>query len=108
MRVFFGGAMADALSAQPDQVIAAEAWRELAVVLPALPLPDATMTTVARWPRSLPQYEVGHLERMAILQQKIQQVGALDLLGNGYRGVGVPDLIRDARAAARTIAENSR
>ncbi len=108
VRVFFGGAMADALSAQPYQVIAAEAWRELAVVLPALPLPDATMTTVARWPRSLPQYEVGHLERMAILQQKIQQVGALDLLGNGYRGVGVPDLIRDARAAARTIAENSR
>ncbi len=108
VRVFFGGKMADALNAQPDQAIAAEAWRELGAVLSALPQPDAAMTTVARWPRSLPQYEVGHLERMAALQQKIQQLGALDLLGNGYRGVGVPDLIRDARVAARKIAEDRR
>lgn len=106
VRVFFGGAMADALNLQPDANIAAEAWRELNAVFPSLPQPDALLTTAARWPRSLPQYEVGHLERMTALQQKVQQLGALDLLGNGYRGVGVPDLIRDARAAARTIAEN--
>ena len=108
VRVFFGGTIADALNPQPDQAIAAEAWRELGAVLPALPRPDLSMTTVARWPRSLPQYEVGHLERMAALQQKVQQLGDLHLLGNGYRGVGVPDLIRDARAAARKVAENSR
>lgn len=106
VRVFFGGRMADALTLQPDSVIAAEAWQELGAVLPDLPQPDATMTTVARWPRSLPQYEVGHLERMAALQQKVLQLGALHLLGNGYRGVGVPDLIRDARAAARNVVEN--
>ena len=107
VRVFFGGVMADPLNSQPDQAIAAEAWRELGAVLPALPQPDYAMTTVARWPRSLPQYEVGHLERMTALQQRVQQLGQLDLLGNGYRGVGVPDLIRDARAAARQIADNN-
>ncbi len=106
VRVFFGGTMADTLDPQPDDAIAAEAWRELGAVLPSLPQPHATLTTVARWPRSLPQYEVGHAERMAILDEKIRQLRALDLLGNGYRGVGVPDLIRDARAAARKLAEN--
>lgn len=108
VRVFFGGTLADTLNSQPDSAIAVQAWQELGKVLPRLPVPDTSMTTVARWPRSLPQYEVGHLGRMATLKQKIQDLGALDLLGNGYRGVGVPDLIRDARAAARKVAENSR
>ena len=106
LRVFFGGAVADKLNAASDEVVAAEAWRELGAVLPNLPAPNPEMTTVARWPRSLPQYEVGHLERMAELERRVAALGALDLLGNGYRGVGVPDLIRDARAAARKIAEN--
>ncbi|MEO6803954.1 MAG: protoporphyrinogen oxidase, partial [Granulicella sp.] len=53
------------------------------------------------WPRSLPQYSVGHMERMASLQQRVNAIGNLWLLGNGYRGVGLPDLIRDARIAAR-------
>ncbi len=106
VRVFFGGAAADTLAQEPDGVIAENAWRELRAVLPTLPLPDLSMTTVARWPRSLPQYEVGHPERMIVLQKRVEILGSLDLLGNGYRGVGVPDLIRDARAAARKIAED--
>ncbi len=107
LRVFFGGAMADTLDPQPDRAIAAETWRELGAVLPGLPDPDSALTSVIRWPRSLPQYEVGHLERMAELDRRVGALGRLDLLGNGYRGVGVPDLIRDARAAARTLGENA-
>ncbi len=107
LRVFFGGTMADRLNPLPDQAIAAEAWRELGAVLPGLPAPDPALTTVIRWPHSLPQYEVGHPDRMAALDCRVKALGALDLLGNGYRGVGVPDLIRDARAAARRIADNS-
>ena len=106
LRVFFGGAMADALTGRSDEAVAAETWRELNVVLPDLPQADAALTTVARWPRSLPQYEVGHKERMGALQQRVDELGHLALLGNGYHGVGVPDLVRDARAAARTLAED--
>ena len=106
LRVFFGGTMADRLSPAPDKVVAAEAWRELGAVLPNLPTPEPGMTTVSRWPRSLPQYEIGHMERIADLDRRIEALGHLHLLGNGFRGVGVPDLIRDARAAARKVAEN--
>ena len=103
LRVFFGGETAHALNGQTDEAVSAEAWRELNAVLPNLPAPDASLTTVARWARSLPQYEVGHKERMAELKERVRRLGNLDLLGNGYHGVGVPDLIRDAREAARGV-----
>ncbi len=107
VRVFFGGRIADKLDNKSDDFIAAEAFRELGLVLPDLPAPEPSLTTVSRWPRSLPQYEVGHLTRMQDLDSRVGTLGNLYLLGNGYRGVGVPDLIRDARAAACRIAEQT-
>ena len=74
---------------------------ELARILGPLPEPQVTM--VRRWPRSLPQYGVGHLERMAELDERVKKLDGLWLLGNGYRGVGIPDLVRDARTAARRV-----
>ena len=56
----------------------------------------------------IPQDQVGHLVRMAELDRRTDALGELRLLGNGYRGVGVPDLIRDARAAAQALAEAPR
>jgi protoporphyrinogen/coproporphyrinogen III oxidase len=99
LRAYFGGERADALMSASDDQIAATAKREMEKVLG--PLPQAAVTVVRRWPNALPQYEVGHLERMAELQRRVDSIAALHLLGNGYRGVGLPDLIRDGRAAAR-------
>ncbi len=102
VRAYFGGETADKLIRQGDDAIASLARAELQKILGRLPA--AAVTVVRRWPRALPQYEVGHLSRMAELDRRITALGNLHLLGNGYRGVGVPDLIRDARAAARAIA----
>jgi oxygen-dependent protoporphyrinogen oxidase len=99
LRAFFGGKAADRLMACGNDEIAAVARMELARILG--PLPEPQINVVRRWPRRLPQYAVGHLERMAELQERVRKLDGLWLLGNGYRGVGVPDLIRDARAAAR-------
>jgi oxygen-dependent protoporphyrinogen oxidase len=104
VRAYFGGPNADKLIPQADDAIAQLAHTELQKIVG--PLPAAAFTVVRRWPRALPQYEVGHLTRMAELDRRIAALGNLHLLGNGYRGVGVPDLIRDARAAARTVAAN--
>ena len=84
---------------EPDEAIAALALQELEAVLGSLPTPD--FHVVRRWPLSLPQYGVGHLERMAELERLRRAQPNLWLLGNTYHGVGLPDLIRDARAAAR-------
>jgi len=106
LRGFFGGATADALLTSTDAEIAALTLAELEKVL-GITLPTPDVTIVRRWPRALPQYDVGHLERMAELSTRVQSLGSLWLLGNGYRGVGLPDLIRDARAAARESALKS-
>jgi oxygen-dependent protoporphyrinogen oxidase len=105
LRAFFGGSHAEAMLSASDEEIVTAAHTQLSRILGPLPAPEAALTTVRRWPRSLPQYEVSHLERMAQLDELVARIGNLTLLGNSYRGVGVPDLIRDARAAALKIAE---
>jgi oxygen-dependent protoporphyrinogen oxidase len=103
LRAFFGGKAADRLMRCGNDETAAVARMELARIIG--PLPEPQVTVVRRLPRSLPQYGVGHLERMAILTERVQKLDGLWLLGNGYRGVGLPDLVRDSRVAARQIAE---
>ena len=107
LRVFFGGTTADSLYESDDHGIAKEAWRGLMAVLPDLPLPAHAQTTVTRWPRSLPQYEVGHGGRMRELEGRVKALRYIQLLGNGFGGIGVPDLIRDARKAARKLTEQA-
>jgi oxygen-dependent protoporphyrinogen oxidase len=104
IRAFFGGSAADRLMRCGNDEAVAVAQMELARILG--PLPKSQVTVVRRWPRSLPQYAVGHLERMAELDSRVQQMPGLWLLGNGYRGVGLPDLIHDARAAANQISRS--
>jgi len=99
VRAFFGGKAADRLMRCGNDETAAVARMELARILG--PLPEPQMTVVRRLQRSLPQYGVRHLERMKELEERARALDGLWLLGNGYRGVGLPDLIRDARTAAR-------
>ncbi len=103
MRAFFGGQTAESLSSQPDETIAQLALTQLRNILG--PIPEPAFQSARRWRRSLPQYEVGHLERIERLEAMVAQIPGLHLLGNSYRGVGIPDLIRDARAKARAIVE---
>lgn len=99
IRAYFGGEEADKLIAAGDPQLIRSARQELKRILG--PLPEPVMTVTRRWPKALPQYGVGHGERMAELQGRVEAMGSLHLLGNAYRGVGLPELIRDGRAAAR-------
>ena len=98
LRAFFGGAEAPALLPESDAALTRLAMHSVGRVLGALP--EAKFTVVRRWPRSLPQYAVGHLERMAELEQRVATMSGLQLIGNAYAGVGLPDLIRAGRLAA--------
>jgi oxygen-dependent protoporphyrinogen oxidase len=101
LRAFFGGPTAEALATHSDEAIATAALTQLRNILG--PIPNPTHTEIRRLPRSLPQYEVGHLDRIAQLDALVARTPGLHLLGNAYRGVGLPDLIRDARATARAL-----
>lgn len=102
LRAFFGSRAAQKLMAASDAEVVNRAREELGLALGRLPEP--TFTLVRRWPRSLPQYAVGHLERMRELETRIERHPGLRLLGNAYYGVGLPGLIEQARKAARGVA----
>jgi oxygen-dependent protoporphyrinogen oxidase len=104
LRAFFGSGSAEHFAGCSDTEVAQTALAQLRSLLGPLPEPDPALTTVRRWPRSLPQYEAGHLERMAELDQRTAELGGITLLGNGYRGVGLPDLIHNARESVRTMS----
>ncbi len=101
LRAFFGGQSGDALLNEPDDKLIERARLQLGRVLG--PLPQTAETVVRRWPLSLPQYSVGHLDRMAELESMLAAMPALQLVGSAYYGVGLPDLIRQGRAAARSL-----
>jgi protoporphyrinogen/coproporphyrinogen III oxidase len=101
LRAFFGGEAAPRLLDAPEDEILSLARRQLSTLLG--PLPEASFSLVRRWPRSLPQYAVGHLERMKQLEERVRALPGLHLIGNAYYGVGLPDLVRQGRAAARQV-----
>jgi oxygen-dependent protoporphyrinogen oxidase len=102
LRAFFGGHSGEALLKESDDRLIERARLQLGRVLG--PLPQTTETVVRRWPLSLPQYSVGHLDRMAELESLLAATPTLRLVGSAYYGVGLPDLIRQGRSAARSLS----
>ena len=106
LRGFFGGHAAPRMMDWDDERIAAAAHKQFARLLG--PLPVAEHVVVRRWPRSLPQYRVGHPLRMRQLAARLQQLPGLTLTGNAYQGVGLPALVHHGRKAARAaLGENA-
>jgi oxygen-dependent protoporphyrinogen oxidase len=60
-------------------------------------------SVVTRWPRSMPQYNVGHLERIARIEEEAGHYPTLALAGAAYRGVGIPDCVRSGEAAGERL-----
>jgi oxygen-dependent protoporphyrinogen oxidase len=54
----------------------------------------------------MPQYALGHIERVARIEQLTAQVPGLELAGNAYHGVGVPDCIHSGEMAAERVFRN--
>jgi protoporphyrinogen/coproporphyrinogen III oxidase len=104
LRAFFGGDTAPALLALSDPALIELACRQLSLTLGSLPEPNIAL--VRRWPLSLPQYGVGHLDRMSRLFDLACNFSGLHLIGNAYHGVGLPDMVRQGRDAARHVAKS--
>ncbi len=85
-----------------DEELIAVARRELARTLGVSAEPAQAL--VLRHAQALPQYEVGHLDRIAAARRAVEQVlPGLELAGNAYGGVGLPSCISGAHAAAERL-----
>lgn len=61
--------------------------------------------SVTRWGGGLPQYTVGHLERVAAIRAAVAEVPGLAVAGAAYDGVGVPACIRSAYLAVEALED---
>jgi protoporphyrinogen/coproporphyrinogen III oxidase len=61
---------------------------------------DPFLWRVFRWEKAMPQYNLGHPERLARLEAALERHPGLALAGNGYRGIGLPDCIHSGQQAA--------
>jgi oxygen-dependent protoporphyrinogen oxidase len=101
MRVFVGGAMQPELYDLDDATIEAIVLDELADLLGARGTP--LLLRVARHPRAMPQYTLGHLDRAATIRRRVSRHRRLALAGNYFDGVGVPDVVRSGQEAAESL-----
>ncbi|MGH3660193.1 MAG: protoporphyrinogen/coproporphyrinogen oxidase, partial [Micromonosporaceae bacterium] len=63
---------------------------------------------VSRWGGALPQYAVGHTDRVRRIQQDVAKVPGLAVCGAAYEGVGIPACIRSGQAAAAAVLADLR
>ncbi len=99
LRAFVGGPRDEALALQDDEALIALVREELGRTLGVRAAPS--VARVYRWPRGNPQYDVGHLERVAALEAALP--AGLYLTGSAYRGVGIPDCVKQGQATARAV-----
>ncbi len=102
IRAFVGGALRPGALAHDDQALVRIAVEELGRWLGIASPP--LFARVSRMPRSMPQYDLGHLARVAAIRARERAVPGLALIGNGYDGVGIPDICAQAEAAAVRLA----
>lgn len=101
LRTFVGGAMQPELFQLSDDELKPLVRRELAEILGVRGEPE--ITVIARWRRAMPQYHVGHLDRVSRIEAVLAPWPGLALAGNAYRGVGLPDCIASGERAAEKI-----
>jgi oxygen-dependent protoporphyrinogen oxidase len=101
LRAFVGGADRESLAEQDDATIADMARDELREMMGIMAAP--VLTRVYRWHKANPQYEVGHQDRVAEIDQHTAQHDGLYIAGAAYHGVGIPDCIQDGARVAKQI-----
>lgn len=105
-RTFVGGALQPELLEGDDAEIAELVRGELADLLGVQGGP--MFAEVVRWSRTMPQYHVGHLDRVALIERLVEESPGLAIAGNAYRGVGIPFCIRSGQQAATRVREAER
>ena len=101
LRAYVGSAAdPEALERSDDEIIQIVRG-ELAAAMGLQARP--VLTRVVRWPRSMPQYTLGHLDRLAAIEHALSRLPGIVLAGAAYRGIGLPDCIRQGRAAAARV-----
>jgi protoporphyrinogen/coproporphyrinogen III oxidase len=102
LRAFLGGGRDPSRVARSDEELIATARDELGRLMQIEGTP--LFSRLYRWTRQSPQYEVGHLERVARIDARVAAIPGLFVAGSGFRAIGIPDCITDGRETAARAA----
>lgn len=103
LRVFIGGMLQQGLIQYGDETLLRIVRGELQDLLGIETAP--LYTVLARYPDAMPQYLVGHTQRLKRIESRLEQHPRLALAGNAYRGVGLPDCVRSGELAADRLLD---
>ena len=103
LRAFLGGVRDPGVLGLDDDALTRLVKGELQSILKVAAEPS--FVRISRWPASMPQYVVGHGERLRLIESKLKGLGGFYLAGNAYSGVGISDCIRTARTAAEAARD---
>ena len=103
LRCFLGGARDEGVLNLTDDEILDTVRKELQeiVKLKAPPMFDR----IYRWRGAMAQYESGHIARVARIEKRLKDIPGLEIAGNAYHGIGVPDCIREGMNAANSVVQ---
>ena len=103
LRVFIGGAAQPEQLDLDDQAVIELVRGELSSLIGASGEP--LFTRIGRHPRSMPQYNLGHLDRVSNIRRHLAKYSRLYLAGVAYDGVGIPDCIHAAEMTADSLLD---
>jgi len=98
LRCFAGGARRENIVSLPEMELVDRVREDLREIMGVTEEP--ILSRVYRWEKANPQYPVGHLDRLAEIDDRLTRLPGLYFAGAAYRGVGVPDCIRQGTEAA--------
>jgi oxygen-dependent protoporphyrinogen oxidase len=104
LRAFVGGAVSPDTYRMEDPRIIETVQKELSSLLGIKSNP--VFTLIKRYPESMPQYHVGHRELVEGIQREIKKLDGLEIAGNAFGGVGIPDCINSGERAAERLLQS--
>ena len=104
LRCFMGGATNPEIYERDDNWLMKTAHEEMCELLGVSDKPILKM--VSRYYQSMPQYFVGHLDLVGKIKERVNKHKSLELAGNAYGGVGIPDCINSGETAAENIFDS--
>ena len=106
LRGFVGGPHNQEILKRSDEDLVRIVLGEFRDILGLNPFANPLFTRVFRWHLGMPQYTLGHLSRVELIEDHSANIPGLALAGGSYRGVGVPNCIESGeRAVSKILGE---
>ncbi len=103
IRGFVGGPHNQDIVSAPDDELLQIVLSEFCEILGLNPEAKPLFARIYRWHLGMPQYTIGHLDRVKLIEDRSAQIPGIAFAGGSYRGVGLPNCIESGEKAVSKI-----